>query len=57
MNGYMPAAGETADNTKKIPLETEKWMERLSSLPKDTQQKISKKYYGGSMPWKTEVKK
>ncbi len=29
-----------------------KWQKRLLSLSIDDQIKISKKYYGGSMPWK-----
>ena len=29
-----------------------RWAERLNSLPEEKQSEISKKYYGGSMPWK-----
>ncbi|MCD7731432.1 MAG: hypothetical protein LUI05_08060 [Oscillospiraceae bacterium] len=32
--------------------ESVKWRKRLSSLSPDEQRRISKKYYGGSMPWR-----
>lgn len=30
----------------------EGWKKRLCSLSKEEQYRISKKYYGGAMPWK-----
>lgn len=30
----------------------ESWKKRLCSLSKEEQYRISKKYYGGAMPWK-----
>ena len=35
--------------------EDERWKKRLSNLPEEEQVKISRKYYGGSMPWKQEA--
>lgn len=31
---------------------TENWCRRLCELPQSKQEQISKKYYGGAMPWK-----
>lgn len=28
------------------------WKRRLTALPEEQQHRISKKYYGGSMPWR-----
>ncbi len=36
----------------KNSFDTNSWKKRLSSLPEDAQNKISKKYYNGSRPWK-----
>ncbi|MBQ7783249.1 MAG: hypothetical protein IJ368_04695 [Oscillospiraceae bacterium] len=33
----------------------DRWKQRLSNLPEEEQVKISRKYYGGSMPWKQEA--
>lgn len=33
-----------------------RWARRLSGLDVSEQEKISKKYYGGTMPWKENVK-
>lgn len=55
MGGHRSAAAETAD--KKTDSAAEQWKKRLSGLPEEVQKKISKKYYSGSMPWKTEAGK
>ncbi len=31
-----------------------RWQERLCLLPEEEQIKISRKYYGGAMPWKAD---
>lgn len=54
MGSHKAAAADTA--VKKTDIAAEKWKKRLSGLPEEVQKKISKKYYSGSMPWKTEAK-
>lgn len=54
MDGHRYASEDTTD--KKDGASAEQWKKRLSGLPEEVQKKISKKYYSGSMPWKTEAK-
>lgn len=41
------------ENKKEIEDKSLRWSRRLSGLDERVQKNISKKYYGGSMPWKS----
>lgn len=47
--GYSCRFVHSTEDEKRAALS---WSRRLSSLSTEEQQKISKKYYNGSMPWK-----
>lgn len=51
--GYCTGTGcpfaHTSDDEKRA---AENWRRRLNALSEEEQLRISKKYYGGAMPWK-----
>ena len=50
---YMTDKGSPAKKIQEEKTDHEKaWKERLSSLSKEEQAHIAKKYYGGHYPWK-----